>query len=361
MKRFQSIGVLLSLITALLVLLLVSVFANSARQAYEHRQASTRLLFSARLVSDVSDALDELHREQGRARAALALPGKAGPDVIGAIADRHSASSKSVTSAIADLGIAAPDKPQIVTRITQARQIYERQYALVIASLKQPPAGRARGLKESWGNAVNGLADALQDPADRQLTEIAYVDPLTNQMARVIRMVQSLRGVGGISRRMVGEAISAGHPPSQALLRDLAEQDGRFHQPWTSLSNIAASADIPPAVKQAVTAAGNAYLVDTRRQRDRIMNGLASGRSPLTGREWMRISDRGLGALRDISDQALAMSQSHVEQDLAIANRQFYLAMLLMLISISLASLTAVFVHLRVIAPLRSIIETMAP
>jgi signal transduction histidine kinase len=74
----------------------------------------------------------------------------------------------------------------------------------------------------------------------------------------------------------------------------------------------------------------------------------------------MKTSDVGLNALEDVSDQALALAQSHVEMDLEVANREFSVALLLMLISISLASLTAVFVNLRVIAPLRSIVETMA-
>ena len=38
MKRFQSIGVLLSAITAVLVVLLVSVFAFTAKQAYDQRE-----------------------------------------------------------------------------------------------------------------------------------------------------------------------------------------------------------------------------------------------------------------------------------------------------------------------------------
>ena len=42
MKRFQSIGVLLSAITGLLVVLLVSVFAYSAKEAYDRRAAAVR-------------------------------------------------------------------------------------------------------------------------------------------------------------------------------------------------------------------------------------------------------------------------------------------------------------------------------
>src|ERR1700722_9174106 len=99
MRRFQSIGVLLSLITALLVLLLVSVFANSARQAYDRRQAATRMLFSVRLVHDVSVAVEELHREQGRARTALSMPGAPDSAALAELTGLHTAAVRSIALA----------------------------------------------------------------------------------------------------------------------------------------------------------------------------------------------------------------------------------------------------------------------
>jgi signal transduction histidine kinase len=192
------------------------------------------------------------------------------------------------------------------------------------------------------------------------MAAIAYLDPFNNELVRVIRLVRTLRQVAGIGRRMVGEAIAGGRPPSPLLLHDLAEQDGRFNQPWSALDDDTASPDFPPALKKSVDAARDAYLVTMRRQRDQIMNRLVMGASPMTGRDWMKASDAGLNTLGAVSDQALMLAQQHVENDLEIANREFSVALLLMLISISLASLTAVFVNLRVIAPLRSIVETMA-
>ena len=80
----------------------------------------------------------------------------------------------------------------------------------------------------------------------------------------------------------------------------------------------------------------------------------------MSGHAWMLVSDPGLDALTAISSNALGLTYAHVEEDLQLAEREFSVALLLMLLSISLASLTAIFVHLRVIGPLRSIVETMA-
>ena len=46
MKRFQSIGVLLSAITGVLVVLLVFVFAFAAKQAYDRREGADQILLN---------------------------------------------------------------------------------------------------------------------------------------------------------------------------------------------------------------------------------------------------------------------------------------------------------------------------
>jgi signal transduction histidine kinase len=360
MRRFQSIGVLLSIITTLLVLLLVSVFANSARQAYDRREAATRILFSVRLVHDVSAAVDELHKEQGRARTAMSAPGKPTPSVLAELTGLHAASVNSITQALHDFNVAAPGKSQAIVRVGQARHAYDSRFAQVTAALKLPLSQRSTGVAQNWSDAVNNLTDAIQVPADDRLAAIGYTDPFNSEMVRVVRLVRILRQVAGINRRMVGEAVVSGRPPTPSLLHDLAEQDGRFNQPWSGLDEDTALPDFSAALKLSVDAARRAYVEETRHKRDQILKGLAQGASPMNVWEWMRASDTGLSALGAVSDQALVLAQSHVENDLEIANREFSVALLLMLILISLASLTAVFVNLRVIVPLRSIVETMA-
>ena len=98
--------------------------------------------------------------------------------------------------------------------------------------------------------------------------------------------MQSLRRVAGIGRRMVGQAITSGERPSAAMLHDLAELDGRFNEPWTVLEGDAASAGhFPPELRDALVGGNVAYLGNTRRQRDQIMNQLAQWGSSDVGRK----------------------------------------------------------------------------
>ena len=82
MKRFQSIGVLLSVITGLLVVLLVSVFAYTARQAYDRRETAVRLLKTVDVLNDVFTASEQLRLQQGAMSTALVQPAPADADRI---------------------------------------------------------------------------------------------------------------------------------------------------------------------------------------------------------------------------------------------------------------------------------------
>jgi signal transduction histidine kinase len=358
-KRFQSIGVLLSLITGLLVLLLVSVFANSARQAYERREAATHLIFSAQLVSDVFAAVERLHVEEGRVRTALSAPDSASPATRSRLAQLHANDGDALDLALRDLG-SAPAASANIGRLRKARLDYDGQFVKAAAALDRPMDQRRKTLGQDWGVAVNALVDGMQNQADGQIVEISTADPFNNEMMKVLRIMQSLRRVAGIGRRVVGQAITSGGRPSAAVLHDLAELDGRFNEPWTVLESDATSPSFPAKLKASLVAADLTYLGNTRRQRDKIMNELAQGVRPMSRDSWMQVSDPGLNALAGFSGTALALTQDHVANEFKIANREFSIALLLMLVSISLASLTAIFVNFRVIVPLRSIVETMA-
>src|ERR1700722_18454921 len=103
MKRFQSIGVLLSLITGLLVLLLVAVFANSARQAYEQRQAAIERLSSVQIVRDIYAMAEFLHVEDGRVRMALSASGPAVATARDRLLQLHAWDGKAVDLVLNDL------------------------------------------------------------------------------------------------------------------------------------------------------------------------------------------------------------------------------------------------------------------
>ncbi|HWY63352.1 MAG TPA: HAMP domain-containing sensor histidine kinase [Rhizomicrobium sp.] len=362
MKRFQSIEVLLSIITGLLVLLLVSVFANSARQAYVQRQSATQMLSSVQIVRDINAMIEALRMEDGRVRTALSTPSPASQALHDRLLRRHIQDGKALDRVLNDL-ISEKAVPAEIAKWHSGRASYERLFSQVLSTLGQPRDMRPQSLSQDWVVAVSALVSPEQKQADIRVVNISAADPLSNEMMKVLRIMQSLRGVAGTGRRIVGQAIASGERPSTAMLHDLAEQDGRFNAPWAVLEEDKASLPtsiLPQKLRDALKSAETAYLENTRQQRDQILSELARGERPMSGERWMQISDSGINALAGVSVAALTLTQDHVAGELEIADRQFSVALLLMFVSISLASLTAIFVNFRVIVPLRSIVRTMS-
>jgi signal transduction histidine kinase len=192
---------------------------------------------------------------------------------------------------------------------------------------------------------------------------LSTVDPLVYETTKIVRITQVVRQVAGIGRRMVGQAIMTRERPSTAFLHDLAELDGRFKGPWAVMESDAqtlSSALFPQQLRDAIATAKAAYLGETLHERDKVLAQLAQGQPPMPGESWMQVSDRGLNALARISTTAINLAEAHVDEQLQIADGQFSFALLMMLLSISLASLTAIFVNFRVIAPLHSITGSMS-
>jgi two-component system cell cycle sensor histidine kinase PleC len=74
----------------------------------------------------------------------------------------------------------------------------------------------------------------------------------------------------------------------------------------------------------------------------------------------VRLSNPGVDSIMAIAKTALNLTESYATQQLAVAHRNFYFAIVLMLTSIALASFAAIYVMWRVIRPLRTITGTLA-
>src|SRR5580698_10043054 len=102
-KSFQSIGMVLSITTGLLVLMLVSTFAISARGAFDRQQAARHALSVVTISRELSLANDDLHIEQGAVATALATPDAATPQIQERIAGLHRNTVVAFDSLLAEL------------------------------------------------------------------------------------------------------------------------------------------------------------------------------------------------------------------------------------------------------------------
>jgi signal transduction histidine kinase len=116
----------------------------------------------------------------------------------------------------------------------------------------------------------------------------------------------------------------------------------------------------PVELRRAVDNAETTYFGEVRISRRKILDALGTANTPpLSVTEWLTLSDRGLRSVTDVSRTAFVLTRTHMMQLLAQANRDFDVAVALMLLSISLASFTLLYAIYRVIRPLRAITGAM--
>jgi signal transduction histidine kinase len=111
----------------------------------------------------------------------------------------------------------------------------------------------------------------------------------------------------------------------------------------------------------AVIRADRLYFMDFNALRAGTIEALAQGRKVhLSGRSWIASSNPGLDSIMAIARTALDLTEAYATQQLAVARRNLYIAIALMVASIALASFAAIYVMWRVIRPLRAITGTLA-
>ncbi|MGH7088788.1 MAG: HAMP domain-containing protein, partial [Stellaceae bacterium] len=245
-------------------------------------------------------------------------------------------------------------------RIRKAYYLYNQRYRNAMRALALPREQRPI-LTGDWTEGVNGLAAAINLKTRERSMYIADSSAFANEMTKVIRIAWGMRGTAGRDRRLIADAIVTKHKMSSQELQDFAEQEGNISSPWGVLANDKTDLPtFPQRLKPALDRFDLIYFGRVRPARHRILDALAQSATPgLSAHQWLVLSDHGLDAISDISTIAFALTRADVTEALSQANREFDVALSLMVLSISLASFTLFYVILRVIRPLRGITEAM--
>jgi len=362
MKRFQSIGILLSAITLLLVVLLVSVFTYSAGQAYARREGADRLLKTVDVLRHVYNAEDALRSEQGAMNTALTMRLPANARIMDLVQRLHADTLKAITatrdSSLAEAG-GRPNPNNV--HIRDAVTLYTKRYAEALSALSLPGDQRPGGTGQDWNGAVNGASLAINLRTRERSMYVADSSAFNNEMTKLIRIVWAMRETAGHDRRRIADAMIVKQKITSQELQDFAEQEGNINSPWAVIRNDETDLPtFPSALKPPIEEFQKIYFGQVHPARRDILNALSQGAPPsTTARQWLGLSDQGLAAISGISAAAFTLTRANVAASLDQANREFDIALVLMVLSISLASFTLVYVILWVIKPLRAITNAM--
>jgi signal transduction histidine kinase len=349
----HSLAKFLAGITALLVVMLVAVFAVSVKAAFDRRHEAARILSIVTVKRDMLLCQEAMRMEGGLLDSALEEEDAASSETTAEIAQLHARSQEAFAH------IRQHQDSQFANgydEILMRNAEYGRLLPVILSAVAKPRAQRPTGLILARIDTADRVLSALRRKSASLSRTVFPTDPLINEMLHVADLGWRARADAGSERHAITGAILAHRMPTPETLQNLAELKGRIDTSWALISAESRLPDFPAPMRAAVARANWLYFTDFMTLRTRTVRALAQGETiALSGGDWMRLSNPGLDSIMAISGTALDLTTSYATEQLQIAQRNFYIAIVLMMISIALASFGAVYVIWRVIGPLRAI------
>ena len=361
MKRFLSISTLLQAVTGLMTLALVTIFAVHAMRALESREQARRVPTIVDISSDLFLAIQNLRVERGTVNTALATSTIVAPESQSEIAALRVRSGKALDSALARLRAVPVDGVgPAIEGIRESRNAMAERRHEVDAALQQPKDRRPGSLGANWIATTGGVVRAIDHLSSLLESELSQGDSFIADMIRVKQIVWSVRSDSGDDRLLVREAMVSGKRLSDEQRRQFAVLTGRIEGAWKLVQDEARLTTTPPKLREAIDAADRIYFSGFRPMRDGVVEELAAGRPVyIPPRDWLNLSTPGRQSIFMVSKTAFDLASAHAVEQFRAAERNFYVAILFMILFSLIGALTALYVFRRVVRPISQITKTM--
>jgi signal transduction histidine kinase len=360
-KRLQSIGVILSVSTGLLVLMLLTGLAMSAKLAFDGQVQARAHLSIAAVAQQFLLADESLRDERGAVGAARALSAPASASEMAELAQQHGRSEASLT-AVAALLEAESGAASLVDRqrFAKARVRYEAAQARMMDMLRLPGPARSQQVMAEWATAAASLITAIESEIATLSLQLSGIDSFIDEMMKVSNIATAVRYEAGLDRALLAETILQAKPLDERHRIQFTEMRVAGTSPWNVIRRSARIPSFPDILRKAVDQTQEIYFTELAAQRDAILMQLSKAEQPaLSSAGWMRYSNRGLAAITNVSHTAFELAKSHISGQAAWARQRFLISLAMMAAAIVLASLAFLFIFRRVIGPLRTLTRAM--
>jgi signal transduction histidine kinase len=360
-KNFLSIRTLLSAITGLLVILLVSIFAISANEAFDGKREAARILSIVNTTRTTLSAKESIRIEGGVVGVTQVVPEVASAETIARMLDLRSTTNTALAGMINRVRVQLKSGTSpALSEVLASKAVYDTVLGPIVAAAKLPMAQRPTKPMADWRKAGDRLTIAVDRLGSTLSHGTDNADAFISNMMRISDTVWLMRLDAGGDRGRVGTAIREGRTLSTAQIQQLATATGRIDARWADIEEYAAQPGIPPRLKAAIAQAKNEYFLRFRAVRRSVITDLVAGKPvPISGFDWLKMSNPGLNSIMAIPKVALDLTEAYAAKQAADAARSFTVAIALMLLSIGMASFTTMYVIWRVIRPLKQITRTM--
>jgi signal transduction histidine kinase len=363
MKRVTSASLLLSLVTGTLVLVLVTVFALSALDAWRREQVTSRVLSSARISRDIVLVREAVRVELGLIDTAIADPAPITPLHLDQLKDKHRqtmAALHFVDSEMARSGnekISAAVAQQLHTEVVA---FDTRLFPVILAAAQGPQSRRSHSLIYDPTSATSAILSLTDAQAVLLSRDIASSGSFLGEMVRISDIAWHVRVEAGAERRVMATLIAANRAPTPAELLHFALVCGRIAAPWEAIEKSVQDGVVPAPLAEAIADANQEYFGGYMSLHQHILDVLAAHGDPHIGdRQWLAMSNPALNSLMQVSRAALDSAEVRATRNLANERRDLAMALLYMVLSIGLACFAMLIVFSRVIQPLNAITRAM--
>ena len=359
MKRTCSIASLVSLVTGTKLIVLMTIFAVVAMNAWTRERQSADIVNSARMSRDIVLVREAIRVELGLIDTTISEPAVAAPATLARLKMLHQHSLDAVGYFEKEIASAQNERMPVSLGLRVARMMADFDHGLfpaVLAAAVVPREQRPGNLiyrPQSSTFAVLTLVDAQAAILSRQ---IAGSGPNTSEMMRIGDIAWHIRAEAGVERRFLANFISWPHRPTSAELNHLAEVKGRMEAPWQSIEQSVKIGQVPPGLLAAIDHANGDYFGRYARLRAQLLERMDKGEPPgFTGPQWLTLSTPALNSLMRVSQAALDSAGASALDNFQAARRDFHIALMFMAICIGLAMINSYLVLIRLLRPLKQI------
>jgi signal transduction histidine kinase len=361
MRKFASIKVLLQAVTGLMALVLVAVFANSAGQAITARATAERIHGVVDVSRELFMAMQSIRFERDTANSGLeaALPIDQGTqNDIAALRASSNAALDSALAKIGKMGIPASDAG--LAKIAAARRELDHIRANTDAAALLPKNDRPPTIGGLWVAASGKLVDSIGAFSERLSGAINQADPLIAEMMKIKQVAWTVRDAAGVDRLNVGSIISSGEGDSPTQKLESAKLAGRIDAGWEVIAEDARWLDLPQPLKDSIAKAQKLYFQDLQARRKALLDNVGAGKqAPITGVEWVNLTNPALQSIMNVANTAFDLSDAQAAAQESRATQKLVGALILALFFLGFGIFTVIFVNRRVIQPMAIITEAM--
>jgi signal transduction histidine kinase len=359
MKRVSSASLLLSLVTGTLVLVLVTVFALSALDAWRRESATSRVLSSARISREIVLVREAVRVELGLVDTAIADPLPITSDHLKELKDTHRHTMTSLRFVEDEMARSGNEtiSPRLYDQLQAQIKSFDTQlFPAVLAAAQGSRASRSERLINEPTSASSAILNLIDEQAALLSRDIASSGPFLGEMTRISDIAWHVRVDAGAERRTMANIIAANRPPQLHQLLDYATVSGRILAPWQAIEKSARDRAVPAGLATAINAANREYFGHYLSLHQHIFAILSAHGDPHIGdRQWLAMSNPALNSLMQVSRAALDAAEARAKENLANERRDLLMALCLMALSIGLAAFAMLIVFSRVILPLNAI------